>query len=124
MKALVDQPSSPVQKIRDFSLTAGLTRYDMYVAIDTYIGERMTQKLKTMREQVLAEMEYIPTRPKPAQSLLRMAYFTARMHSLGKKAKGDKSAYEVLQEAIVILKKDDPEMDFVYDRSFFKKAKK
>ncbi len=85
----------------------------------------MTQKLKTMREQVLAEMENIPTRPKPAQSYLRMAYFTARMHSLGKKAIGDKTAFDVLQEAIGILRKDNPEMEFVYDQSFFRaKGKK
>ena len=80
--------------------------------------------LKEMREQVLQEMEHIPKHPKPHQSDLRMGYFLARMHSLGKKSKTDRTAFEVLQECIEILKKTTPAAEFRFDATFFKpKAK-
>ena len=85
-------------------------------------GDTMT--LKEMREQVLQEMEHIPKHPKPHQSDLRMGYFLARMHSLGKKSKTDRTAFEVLQECIEILKKTTPAAEFRFDATFFKpKAK-
>lgn len=76
-------------------------------------------KLQEMREKVLAEMERIPRRPKPAQSFLRMLYFTSRMHSLGKHASKQQSPSQVLKECIDFLKKEHPDFEFFYDRAFF-----
>ncbi len=76
-------------------------------------------KLVEMREQVLAELDHIPKRPKPDQSYLRMFYFTSRMSSLGKKAEGEMSAFDVLQQTIEYLKKERPGSKFVYEETFF-----
>jgi hypothetical protein len=76
--------------------------------------------LKEMRDQVLQELEHIPKHPKHCQSELRMSYFMSRMHSLGKKAKEEKTAFDVLQECIDHLKKEFPTADFCYDLSFFR----
>jgi hypothetical protein len=73
-----------------------------------------------MRDLVLQEMEHIPRHPKPHQSDLRMAYFIARMHSLGKKAKGEKTPVEVLQECIDVLKKTAPDAELRFDTAFFR----
>ncbi len=75
--------------------------------------------LKEMRAKVLAEMQSIPKLPKNPQSDLRMAYFTSRMHSLGKKAKEEKGAYEVLLDCIKLLKSDNPKAKFQFDEKFF-----
>jgi hypothetical protein len=64
--------------------------------------------LKEMRKQALREPEYIPKHPKLQQSELRMAYFQARMHSLGKKSKEEKTAGDVLRDCINLLKKGHP----------------
>ncbi len=76
--------------------------------------------LKEMREKVLEELDYVDKRPRPQQSYLRMAYFVSRMHSLGKKADGKKSAFDVLRECIQSLKSDHPDFDFKYDKAFFR----
>jgi hypothetical protein len=72
-----------------------------------------------MRDLTLQELEHIPKHPKPHQSDLRMVYFIARMHSLGKKAKAEKTPVEVLQECIDLLRKTAPDAEFLYDASFF-----
>jgi hypothetical protein len=79
--------------------------------------------LKEMRAKVLAELEFIPKLPRNPQSDLRMAYFTARMHSLGKKAKEEKGAHDVLLDCIKLLKGDNPKAKFQYDEMFFKGKK-
>ena len=80
--------------------------------------------LKEMREQVLQELEHIPKHPKGHQSELRMVYFTARMHSLGKKSETEKTAFDVLQECMDLLRKDNPNAEFRYDQSFFQRKPK
>ncbi len=72
-----------------------------------------------MRSQVRAELAHIPDWPKPQQSELRMQYWARRMHSLGKKAQGEKTAFEVLQECLEHLKREYPEFQFQYDAAFF-----
>ena len=77
-------------------------------------------KLKEMRAKVLEELEHIPIHPKAYQGELRMLYWMARMNSLGKKAKGEKTATDVLQKQIKLIGKDYPGVEFRYDREFFK----
>ena len=72
-----------------------------------------------MREKVLAELDHIPKRPKPAQSYLRMIYFMSRMRSLGKKAQDGQTALDVLKESMKSVAKDHPEYRFIYDETFF-----
>ena len=80
--------------------------------------------LKEMREKVLNELEYVDKRPKLQQSELRAAYWSKRMHSLGKKAKGEKTAFEVLQECIEFIQREYPGFEFRYNKTFFRKARK
>jgi hypothetical protein len=82
-------------------------------------GRDTTMTLKEMRDTVLEDMEHIPRHPKPAQSYLRAIYFTSRMRSLGKKAKEEQTASQVLQECIDFLKKVHPGIEFRYDQVFF-----
>jgi hypothetical protein len=77
--------------------------------------------LKNMRDRVRAELEHIPGWPRPEQSYLRMLYFTSRMHSLGKKAKTEKSARQVLHDCIEFLRPEHPGFEFVFDREFFER---
>jgi hypothetical protein len=79
----------------------------------------IAMNLKEMRNKVLQELEQIEKTPRPQQSDLRMVYFTSRMHSLGKKAKGEKSAADVLRECIEFLRKDNPNVEFRYNQAFF-----
>jgi len=78
----------------------------------------MPQKLKQMREIVLRELEHIPKWPEPQRDL-RMVYWSRRMHSLGRKTKWQRTAKEVLEESISLLKEDYPEFKFQYDKQFF-----
>jgi len=78
----------------------------------------MPQKLKQMREIVLAELKHIPKWPEP-QRELRMVYWSLRMHSLGRKVDRQKTAKEVLEESIASLKRDYPDFEFEYDEQFF-----
>ena len=87
----------------------------------------MNRKLMQMREQVKKELDHIPGWPKP-QKDLRMAYWFFRMHSLGKKAKTQKSAKQVLEECIDHLKKNGgtyfkkgSDYKFQYNKEFFSK---
>jgi len=79
----------------------------------------VNNKLKQMREKVLAELEHIPEWPKP-QGELRMQYWNLRMHSLGKRVKIRKSAKEVLVECIADLGAQYPGAKFEYNGDFFK----
>jgi len=79
-----------------------------------------------MREKVLEELEHIPSTPKP-QKDLRMIYWSRRMHSLGKKAEGNKSARQVLDECVNFLREyggsfllKGSDYEFLYDKDFFK----
>lgn len=76
------------------------------------------QKLKQMRKMVLEELKHIPDWPDP-QGELRMLYWARRMNSLGKKAKTEKNAKEVLKECISFLKKEYKDFDFKYNEKFF-----
>ncbi|MBA7519659.1 hypothetical protein ES705_11739 [subsurface metagenome] len=78
----------------------------------------MVTKLKQMRAEVLKELQYIPDWPYP-QGELRMAYWSWRMNSLGKKATIIKSATQILNECITNLKRDYPDFKFKYDENFF-----
>jgi hypothetical protein len=78
-------------------------------------------ELHEMREQVLAEMEHIPRRPKQHQSDLRMAYWLLRMNSLGKNAEGKKTAADVLQASIANVRQQHPDFEPKYDEKFFSK---
>lgn len=80
--------------------------------------------LKEMRAKVLQELEHVPKHPKGCQGDLRMVYFAARMHSLGKKAEEEKTAADVLHECIKLLRKHHPGIEFQYDTKFFKPRKK
>jgi Spy/CpxP family protein refolding chaperone len=79
----------------------------------------MSITLKDMRKQVLLELEHIPKSSEP-QGELRAIYWLRRMHSLGKKAKKDQSAIEILKESIKDLRKDHPNFEFKYDEKFFR----
>jgi ribosomal protein L29 len=79
--------------------------------------------LKEMRAKVNEELDHIPRHPKPQQSELRMAYQVDRMHSLGKKAKEKRDAADVLHDCIELLSKDQPGVEFQYDKAFFGRRK-
>lgn len=81
-------------------------------------------RLKEMRSQVQEELNHIPGWPKEPQNQLRMLYWSARMKSLGKKAEGNKTAFEVLQECIEFLRHADPKLEFAYDKTFFRRKAK
>ncbi|MEM5791102.1 MAG: hypothetical protein QXP77_03605 [Candidatus Aenigmatarchaeota archaeon] len=72
-----------------------------------------------MRQVVLEELEHIP-KGNNAQNELRLIYFNKRMHSLGKKAKEEKTAKDVLLESIALIKKEYPNFEPIYDEDFFK----
>ncbi len=78
----------------------------------------MSTKLKQMRKKVLEELEHIPKGAIP-QGELRVMYWSQRMKSLGKKAKTQKTAKEILKICILNLKKDFPDFEFKYDGDFF-----
>lgn len=72
-----------------------------------------------MRQIVLEELEHIP-KGNNAQNELRLVYFNKRMHSLGKKAKKEKTAKDILLESIAIIKNEYPNFKPIYDEDFFK----
>jgi hypothetical protein len=78
----------------------------------------MLAKLKAMRQIVLEELEHIP-KGNNAQNELRLIYFNRRMHSLGKKAKEEKTAKDILLESIALIKKEYPNFEPIYDEEFF-----
>ncbi len=79
-------------------------------------------RITEMRSQVRAELAHIADWPQPEQSDLRMLYWSKRMHSLGKKAERNQSAFDVLQACIEILQPDYPSVHFQYDDAFFRGA--
>ncbi len=79
----------------------------------------MPNKLKEIREQVKGELNHIPRGNTP-QNELRMCYWLLRMHSLGKKAKSNKTKVEVLKKSIEAIKKDSPDFVPQFDENFFR----
>lgn len=73
-----------------------------------------------MRRNVLEELDHIPKWPEP-QGELRLIYWSRRMRSLGRKAKGRKTAKEVLMECIERLRKEYPNFEPIYDKDYFEK---
>ncbi len=78
-------------------------------------------QLAEMREKVRAELSRIPDWPEDHQSALRMMYWSLRMHSLGKKAKEKKTAFDVLQDCVRFIQERHPDYKPLYDREFFEK---
>ena len=72
-----------------------------------------------MRELVLPEMDKIPRWPKEQQSHLRLAYWTLRMNSLGKKAEVPNDPSLVLQRCLESLASTYPGVEYKYDETFF-----
>jgi hypothetical protein len=71
-----------------------------------------------MRALVKEELNHIPPGAEP-QNMLRMAYWTLRMNSLGKRATGAKEPYDVLRAAIAHVRAQHADHEFHYDRPFF-----
>ncbi len=83
--------------------------------------KKNTPRLKEMNQIVKEELEHISKdRGNLPQQLLRSHYQTTRMHSLGKKGKGE-SKGDVLKEVIVSVKRHYPDFDFepMYDEDYF-----
>lgn len=76
-------------------------------------------KLKEMREMVNKELEHIPRGSFP-QNMLREYYQILRSHSLGKKAKTNKTKEDILLESINAVKKENPDYIPLFDDKFFK----
>ncbi len=76
-----------------------------------------------LRAIVDTELKHIPKTPGEYQGLLRLAYNMARMHSLGELATNKKSAFDVLQDCIAILKKENSDACFYYAEGFFEKRR-
>ena len=76
-------------------------------------------KQAEMRALVDAELKHIPNFPGEHQGLLRAAYNAARMRSLGKRATKKETAFDVLQDRIEALRKENPDARFNYDKDFF-----
>jgi hypothetical protein len=74
--------------------------------------------LKEMHAIVAEDLKHIPDWPEP-QNMLRYTYSSLRKHSLGKKARGQKSRDDVLRESIAIVKKSNPDWAERYDRDYF-----
>ena len=75
-------------------------------------------KLKTMREQVKEEIKHIP-KGNLSQNSLRMAYWSGRMNSLGKKAKKKSTKEEILRVCIELVHKEYSDFDPDFDEDFF-----
>jgi hypothetical protein len=79
--------------------------------------ENPTPKLQEMRNIVKEELKHVPKGRQPQQEL-RMLYQMLRMHSLGKKGKGE-SREDVLKEAIASVKKRHRGFEPKYDADYF-----
>ncbi|MDI6859921.1 MAG: hypothetical protein QMC85_05455 [Methanocellales archaeon] len=75
-------------------------------------------KLNQMREKVKEELNHIP-RWDFNQNMLRQAYWSLRLHSLGKKSEKEKTKEEVLIEVTELIKKDNPSFYPRFDEKFF-----
>lgn len=80
------------------------------------------KKLNEMRKQVKDELNYIP-RWDFNQNMLRQAYWSLRMQSIGKKAGIESSKEEVLVKSIQLIKKDNPDFYPRINENFFDNAK-
>lgn len=76
-----------------------------------------------LRAMVDTELKHIPKTPGENQGRLRLAYNMARMHSLGRRATNKQSAFDVLQDCIKVLTRDDSDAYFYYDKEFFKERR-
>ena len=83
----------------------------------------LSTKLIEMRNQIKEEVEHIP-RGNIYQNLLRQAYSSFRMASLGKKAKFPNDKNEILKLAIKNIteytKKENITFKAEYDKIFFR----
>jgi hypothetical protein len=77
------------------------------------------KRTNKMQALVDSELEHIPKAGGIEQGLLRAAYNAARLHSLGRRSSRSQSANDVLQECIQVLKREDPDARFIYDKEFF-----
>jgi hypothetical protein len=75
-------------------------------------------KLKQMREQVKAELKYIP-RGDLDQNICRQAYSALRLHGLGRKSGGNVPKEKALVDAIKVVKRMNPDFCPIFDRSKF-----
>jgi hypothetical protein len=89
----------------------------IYTKISIYL-DTMTDRLKTMRQQVKEEMEHIPRGNLP-QNELRQVYWGLRMNSLGKKAKEPETKEDVLKKSIENVRKEYRDFEFQYDAEYF-----
>jgi len=80
------------------------------------------RKLKEMRETVKEELKFIPRRNFD-QNMLRQAYWSLRLHSLGERADGVSSKEEVLVEATKLVRKDSGSFCPYFDSKFFDEEK-
>jgi len=76
------------------------------------------KKLNEMRKKVKEELDHIPRRDF-SQNMLRQAYWSLRLHSIGKRAGKERSKEEVLVRAAQIVKKDNPNFCPRFNDGFF-----
>lgn len=76
------------------------------------------KKLNEMRKQVKEELDHMPRRDFD-QNMLRQAFWSLRLHSLGKKVEAGTSKEEVLVKATKLIKKDNPNFCPRFDDKFF-----
>ena len=80
------------------------------------------RKLKEMRETVKEELKFIPRRNFD-QNMMRQAYWSLRLHSLGKKADSTSTKEEVLVKATKLVRKDSKSFCPHFDSEFFHEEK-
>jgi len=76
------------------------------------------RKLKDMRETVKEELKFIPRRNFD-QNMMRQAYWSLRLHSLGEKADSVSTKEEVLVKAAKLVRKDSESFCPYFDSEFF-----
>jgi len=79
------------------------------------------RRLKDMREVVKKELIHIPRRNFD-QNMFRQAYWSLRLHSLGKKG-GQRSKEEVLVDATRLIRKESESFCPHFDSEFFDQEK-
>lgn len=80
------------------------------------------RKLKDMRETVKEELKFIPRR-NFNQNMMRQAYWSLRLHSLGEKADRASTKEEVLVKATKLVRKDSESFCPYFDSEFFDEKK-
>lgn len=76
------------------------------------------KKLNDMRAQVKEELNHLQ-RGDFNQNMLRQAYWSLRLHSIGKKSGIEKSKEEVLVKALQLIIKNNPAFRPKFDETFF-----